>query len=190
MHCARRRARRSTNGRRRPAPKRTTHCGDSRMTARKPGWQFWIDRGGTFTDIVARRPDGELVTHKLLSENPGRYRDAAIAGIRHLLGVAEDAAIPVDRIDAVKMGTTVATNALLERKGEPTVLFITKGFGDQLRIAYQNRPRIFDRHIRLPEMLYRKVVEVDERMGAHGELVRPLDEGAAWEALVAARAEG
>ena len=160
------------------------------MNADKRGWEFWIDRGGTFTDIVARRPDGGLVTHKLLSENAEQYRDAAVAGIRHLLGVARDAAIPVDRIDAVKMGTTVATNALLERKGEPTVLFITKGFGDQLRIAYQNRPRIFDRHIRLPEMLYRKVVEVDERMGAHGEVVRPLDEGATWEALRTARAEG
>ncbi|HSN21821.1 MAG TPA: hydantoinase/oxoprolinase family protein, partial [Usitatibacter sp.] len=160
------------------------------MNADKTGWQFWIDRGGTFTDIVARRPDGELVTHKLLSENPEQYRDAAIAGIRHLLGVGKDEPIPVDRIEAVKMGTTVATNALLERKGEPTVLFITKGFRDQLRIAYQNRPRIFDRHIRLPELLYSKVVEVDERMGAHGEVVRPLDEGAAWEQLVAARAEG
>jgi 5-oxoprolinase (ATP-hydrolysing) len=154
------------------------------------GWEFWIDRGGTFTDIVARKPDGGLVTHKLLSENPEQYRDAAIAGIRHLLGVGKDEPIPVDRIEAVKMGTTVATNALLERKGERTVLFITKGFRDQLRIAYQNRPRIFDRHIRLPELLYSKVVEVDERMGAHGEIVRPLDEGAAWESLVAARAEG
>src|SRR5512146_57342 len=153
-------------------------------------WQFWIDRGGTFTDIVARRPDGALVTHKLLSENPEQYRDAALAGIRHLLGVGRDAAIPVDRIEAVKMGTTVATNALLERKGERTVLFITKGFRDQLRIAYQNRPRIFDRHIQLPELLYSKVVEVDERMGAHGEIVRPLDEGAAWAELAAARAEG
>ncbi len=158
--------------------------------ASSSGWQFWIDRGGTFTDIVARRPDGGLLAHKLLSENPEQYRDAAIAGIRHLLGVAKDAPIPVDRIEAVKMGTTVATNALLERKGEPTVLFITRGFRDQLRIAYQNRPRIFDRHIRLPEMLYRKVVEVDERMGAHGDVVRPLDEGAAWEQLAAARAEG
>ena len=118
-------------------------------------WQFWIDRGGTFTDIVARRPDGSLATHKLLSENPGQYRDAAIAGIRQLLGVADGAPIPVADIEAVKMGTTVATNALLERKGEPTVLFITRGFRDQLRIAYQNRPRIFDRHIRLPELLYR-----------------------------------
>ena len=156
----------------------------------KAGWQFWIDRGGTFTDIVARRPDGALVTHKLLSENPEQYRDAALAGIRHLLGVARDGAIPVDRIEAVKMGTTVATNALLERKGERTVLFITRGFRDQLRIAYQNRPRIFDRHIRLPELLYSKVVEVDERMGAHGEVVLPLDEGATWSALQEAKAEG
>jgi 5-oxoprolinase (ATP-hydrolysing) len=154
------------------------------------GWQFWIDRGGTFTDIVARKPDGELVTHKLLSDNPEHYRDAAIAGIRHLLGVGPDAPIPVERIEAVKMGTTVATNALLERKGEPTVLFITKGFRDQLRIAYQNRPRIFDRHIKLPELLYSKVFEVDERMGAHGEVVRPLDEDAVRAQLAAARAEG
>src|SRR4030095_7696299 len=93
------------------------------------GWQFWIDRGGTFTDIVAKRPDGSLVTHKLLSENPEQYRDAAVAGIRRLLGVEDGAPIPVERIEAVKMGTTVATNALLERKGEPTALFVTKGFG-------------------------------------------------------------
>ena len=123
-------------------------------------WQFWIDRGGTFTDVVARKPDGSIATHKLLSENPERYRDAAIAAIRHFLEVGPGEPIPVERIEAVKMGTTVATNALLERKGEPTVLFITRGFRDQLRIAYQNRPRIFDRNIRLPELLYRKVVEV------------------------------
>jgi 5-oxoprolinase (ATP-hydrolysing) len=153
-------------------------------------WQFWIDRGGTFTDVVARKPDGTLATCKLLSENPEQYRDAAIAGIRHFLGVARDAAIPVERIEAVKMGTTVATNALLERKGEPTVLFVTKGFRDQLRIAYQNRPRIFDRNIRLPELLYRQVVEVDERVGARGEIVRPLDEAAVRASLAAARAEG
>jgi 5-oxoprolinase (ATP-hydrolysing) len=132
------------------------------------GWQFWIDRGGTFTDIVARRPDGALVTHKLLSENPGRYRDAALAGIRELLQVSPGQPIPGEKIDAVKMGTTVATNALLERKGSRTVLFITRGFRDALRIAYQNRPRIFDRHIVLPEMLYSKVVEVEERIGAKG----------------------
>src|ERR1700704_7163236 len=138
-------------------------------------WQFWIDRGGTFTDVVARRPDGAMVTHKLLSDNPEQYRDAALAGIRHLLEVPAGQPIPVEKIEAVKMGTTVATNALLERKGEPTVLFTTKGFRDQLRIAYQNRPRIFDRHIRLPEMLYKAVHEVDERIDAQGNVVRPLD---------------
>jgi 5-oxoprolinase (ATP-hydrolysing) len=159
------------------------------MNAEKK-WQFWIDRGGTFTDVVAVRPDGELVTHKLLSENPEQYRDAAIAAIRHLLGVKAGEPIPVERIDAVKMGTTVATNALLERKGEATVLFITKGLKDQLRIAYQNRPRIFDRHIRMPELLYKKAFEVAERMGAHGEVVMALDEAATRRDLAAARAEG
>src|SRR6476619_8110891 len=139
-------------------------------------WEFWIDRGGTFTDIVGRRPDGALVTHKLLSENPGRYRDAALAGIRAILGLNKDAEIPAQVIEAVKMGTTVETNALLERKGARTVLFITRGFRDALRIAYQNRPRIFDRHIVLPEMLYSKVVEVEERVGARGEVVLPLNE--------------
>ena len=124
-------------------------------------WQFWIDRGGTFTDIVALAPDGRLRTLKLLSENPDQYADAAIAGIRQLLGVAAHESIPVERIAAVKMGTTVATNALLERKGEPTVLAITRGFGDALRIAYQNRPRLFDRHIVLPELLYTDVIEID-----------------------------
>ena len=153
-------------------------------------WQFWIDRGGTFTDVVARRPDGTIVTHKLLSENPERYRDAALAGIRALLGVAPGAPIPGERIEAVKMGTTVATNALLERKGERTVLFITRGFRDALRIAYQNRPRLFDRHIVLPEMLYTKVVEVEERVGARGEVVLPLDAERAKRDLQAAYAEG
>ncbi|XYJ08579.1 hydantoinase B/oxoprolinase family protein [Telluria sp. B2] len=146
-------------------------------------WQFWIDRGGTFTDIVARRPDGQLVTHKLLSENPEQYRDAAVAGIRHLLGVEAGAPLPAAAVEAVKMGTTVATNALLERKGEPTLLAITRGFRDALRIAYQNRPRLFDRHIVLPELLYARVAEIDERIGAHGEVVRPLDEAAARAAL-------
>jgi 5-oxoprolinase (ATP-hydrolysing) len=140
------------------------------------GWQFWIDRGGTFTDVVARRPDGTLATHKLLSDNPERYADAAIAGVREILNVQAGERIPAEQIEAVKMGTTVATNALLERKGEPTVLFITRGFRDALRIAYQNRPRLFDRHIVLPEMLYARVFEVDERMGARGEVVLPLDE--------------
>ncbi len=138
-------------------------------------WQFWIDRGGTFTDIVARRPDGALVTHKLLSENPGRYRDAALQGIRDLLGLPADAALPESAIAAIKMGTTVATNALLERKGERTALVITKGFGDALRIAYQNRPRLFARHIVLPEQLYETVVEVDERVTATGTVLRPPD---------------
>ncbi|HSA88357.1 MAG TPA: hydantoinase B/oxoprolinase family protein, partial [Burkholderiales bacterium] len=139
-------------------------------------WQFWIDRGGTFTDLVARRPDGTLVTHKLLSENPGRYQDAAVAAIRQILSLKDGEPIPVELIEAVKMGTTVATNALLERKGERCALFITRGFRDALRIAYQNRPRIFDRHIVLPEMLYSKVVEVEERIGARGEVVLPLNE--------------
>lgn len=153
-------------------------------------WQFWIDRGGTFTDIVARRPDGVLATHKLLSEDPERYPDAAVAGIRHLLGLGADAAIPVAQIDAVKMGTTVATNALLERKGEPTALAITRGFRDALRIAYQNRPRLFDRHIVLPELLYSKVVEIDERVGAHGEVLHPIDEAATRAALQALYDDG
>jgi 5-oxoprolinase (ATP-hydrolysing) len=138
-------------------------------------WQFWIDRGGTFTDIVARQPDGRLRTLKLLSENPEQYPDAAIAGIRQLMCVARGKPIPVAQIGAVKMGTTVATNALLERKGEPTALAITRGFRDALRIAYQNRPRLFDRHILLPELLYSHVIEIDERMDAHGETVTAID---------------
>jgi len=138
-------------------------------------WQFWIDRGGTFTDVVARAPDGTILTHKLLSENSERYRDAAVEGIRTLLNVAAGAPIPANAIAAVKMGTTVATNALLERKGDRTVLVITKGFADQLRIAYQNRPHIFARRIVLPELLYESVVEVDERVTAEGEVLRPLD---------------
>ncbi|NUU21580.1 MAG: 5-oxoprolinase [Streptomycetaceae bacterium] len=139
------------------------------------GWQFWVDRGGTFTDIVARRPDGRLVTHKLLSENPAHYRDAAVAGIRALLGLGADDEVTPDLVEQVRMGTTVATNALLERKGERTALVITRGFGDALRIAYQNRPRIFDRHIVLPEALYERVVEADERMAADGTVLRAPD---------------
>ncbi|PRH16381.1 hydantoinase B/oxoprolinase family protein [Burkholderia multivorans] len=146
-------------------------------------WQFWIDRGGTFTDIVARRPDGTLVTHKLLSENPEQYRDAAVAGIRHLLGLADGEPITPERVDMVKMGTTVATNALLERKGERTALATTRGFRDVLRIAYQNRPRLFDLDIVLPDALYETVVEIDERVGAHGEVVSPLDLAGAEAAL-------
>jgi len=138
-------------------------------------WQFWIDRGGTFTDVVARRPDGGLVTHKLLSENPERYRDAAIQGIRELLKLEAAQPIPADAIAAVKMGTTVGTNALLERKGDRTLLVVTKGFADALRIGYQNRPDIFARRIVLPELLYERVLEVDERVTAEGEVIRPLD---------------
>lgn len=146
-------------------------------------WQFWIDRGGTFTDIVARKPDGGLVTHKLLSENPEQYQDAAVQGIRDLLGVTGDGAVPPGSIDAVKMGTTVATNALLERKGDRTLLLITQGFGDLLRIGYQNRPRIFDLHIQLPEMLYELAAEIPERMDAEGKVLVSLDEAAVREAL-------
>lgn len=149
------------------------------MTQEPRGWEFWIDRGGTFTDIVARRPDGTLVTHKLLSENPEHYADAAVAGVRALL--PEGATI-----DAVKMGTTVATNALLERKGEPTVLVITQGHADALRIGYQARPKLFERHIVKPEALYDRVVEIDERMSVEGEVLRPLDEDAARAGLRAA----
>ncbi|HBB33915.1 MAG TPA: 5-oxoprolinase [Cyanobacteria bacterium UBA8803] len=138
------------------------------------GWQFWIDRGGTFTDIVAQRPDGEIVVHKLLSENPERYQDAAIQGIREILGIPAEAPIPTAQIAAVKMGTTVATNALLERKGDRTVLLITKGFRDALRIGSSHRPNIFARHIVLPEMLYERVIEVEERYTAQGEELIPL----------------
>ena len=138
-------------------------------------WQFWIDRGGTFTDIVGKRPDGTLVTHKLLSENPEQYRDAAVAGIRHLLGLKPGESVTPELVECVKMGTTVATNALLERKGEPTLLVTTRGFRDALRIAYQNRPRLFDRHIQLPELLYSAVVEANERIGANGDVVQRLN---------------
>ncbi len=147
------------------------------------GWQFWIDRGGTFTDVVARRPDGGIVTHKLLSDNPSRYADAALAGIRAFVD-------DVAQIDAIRMGTTVATNALLERTGDRTALVITRGFGDALRIAYQNRPRIFDRHIVLPEPLYERVIEVDERIGASGTVLRPPDLDGLAAALQNARGDG
>ncbi len=153
-------------------------------------WQFWIDRGGTFTDVVARRPDGSLRTHKLLSENPERYRDAALQGIRELFGLGAEDAIHSEVIEAVKMGTTVATNALLERKGEPTLLLITRGFGDALRIGYQNRPDLFAREIKLPELLYSRVIEVDERVSASGEVLRAPDAEALGRELAAAYAEG
>jgi len=144
--------------------------------AGKNRWQFWIDRGGTFTDVVGKRPDGSLVTHKLLSENPEQYRDAAVAGIRHLLGLQAGERVTPELVECVKMGTTVATNALLERKGEATLLVTTQGFGDALRIAYQNRPRLFDRQIVLPELLYCAVVEAQERVAVDGEVLQPLDE--------------
>lgn len=141
-------------------------------------WQFWVDRGGTFTDIVAITPEKTLLTRKLLSENPEHYKDAAIEGIRDLLQAPAGEPIPVEQIDCVKMGTTVATNALLERKGERVVFLTTCGFAHALRIAYQNRPRLFDRHIVLPEMLYERVLETDERMDATGQVVTPVDEHA------------
>ena len=153
-------------------------------------WEFWIDRGGTFTDVVARRPDGTLAVHKLLSENPGAYDDPAVAGIRHLLGIAPGQQIPAERIAVVRLGTTVATNALLERKGEPCVLVVTAGFADALRIAYQDRPKIFDRQIIRPDMLYSQVIEATERIGAHGEVLVPLDADAVAAGLKAAYEDG
>ncbi|SIT75150.1 hydantoinase B/oxoprolinase family protein [Pontibaca methylaminivorans] len=152
-------------------------------------WEFWIDRGGTFIDVVARRPDGALVTHKLLSENPERYPDAAVQGIREIMGLG-DGPLPDRAISAVKMGTTVATNALLERKGEPVLLMITRGFRDLPVIGYQNRPRLFDLHVERPLPLHVQVAELDERLDAQGRVIRPLDEAAARAALDAAHGEG
>ena len=163
---------------------------DTSPVATPSRWQFWIDRGGTFTDVVAKRPDGSLTTHKLLSENPEQYRDAAVAGIRHLLGLKPGEPVTPAQVECVKMGTTVATNALLERKGERTLLVTTRGFRDALRIAYQNRPRLFDRHIVLPELLYSEVIEATERVAAEGEVLQALDTGALRTALVAAHATG
>lgn len=153
-------------------------------------WEFWIDRGGTFTDVVGRAPDGRLVTVKLLSENPERYPDAAVQGIRDCLGLKAGEPIPDGAIAAVKMGTTVATNALLERKGERVALLITEGFGDLLRIGNQARPALFDLNIRRPDLLYERVFEIPGRLDAEGMEVRPLDEAAVVAALAAARAEG
>ncbi len=138
-------------------------------------WDFWIDRGGTFTDIVARTPEGETVAHKLLSERPEAYRDAAVHGIRQVMGLAPGEPIPADRIASVKMGTTVATNALLERQGDRTLLVTTQGFADALEIGYQARPRLFDLHIVKPQLLYDRVIEVRERVNAEGEILIPLD---------------
>ena len=153
-------------------------------------WQFWVDRGGTFTDIVAKTPEGKLRTHKLLSENPEVYADAAVHGIRELLGLGADDPIPRGRIGAVKMGTTVATNALLERKGERTLLLITKGMRDLLRIGFQNRPKLFDLNIELPELLYEDVVEVEERISADGDVIFPLDTKETRAALSRAYGQG
>jgi 5-oxoprolinase (ATP-hydrolysing) len=153
-------------------------------------WEFWIDRGGTFTDVVGRSPDGRLVTRKLLSENPERYPDAAVQGIRDCLGLAPGDAIPDGAIAAVKMGTTVATNALLERKGERVLLLITEGFADLLRIGTQARPSLFDLDIRRPDLLYTMVAEVPGRLDAEGREVRPLDEARVSDALGQARADG
>src|SRR5215510_11361210 len=158
--------------------------------ARANTWDFWIDRGGTFTDVIGRRPDGTLVAHKLLSENPEAYRDAAVHGIRHLLGLTGDAPIPPGRIGAVKMGTTVATNALLERKGERTLLLVTKGFRYALRIGYQARPKIFARQIIKPDMLYERVVEVAERVRADGTVEQAPDLAAVRAELARARRDG
>ena len=153
-------------------------------------WQFCIDRGGTFTDIVARAPDGRLLTHKLLSENPEAYADAATAGIADLLEVARWDALPTELIHSVKMGTTVATNALLERKGDRVLLLVSEGFRDALEIGYQARPKIFARKIEKPSMLYVRVAEVPERMRADGAIETPLDRAATRDALEAARADG
>ena len=141
----------------------------------KPKWQFWIDRGGTFTDIISKNPNGELLSHKLLSENPLHYEDAAIQGIRDLLSLKEKESIPIQQIESIKMGTTVATNALLERKGEKTLLAITKGFADILKIGYQQRPNLFSLDIQLPEMLYSEVVEIDERVDKGGKVLKQLN---------------
>ncbi len=158
------------------------------MTAR--AWQFWIDRGGTFTDIVARRPDGTLVTRKLLSDNPRHYRDAVLQGIRELLELAPDRPIPAEKVATLRIGTTVGTNALLERNGEPTALAITRGFADVLEIAYQNRPDIFALHIEKPTPLYREVVEIEERISADGRVIHPLDIERARQDLARLYADG
>ncbi|HEY0103003.1 MAG TPA: hydantoinase/oxoprolinase N-terminal domain-containing protein, partial [Brevundimonas sp.] len=158
-------------------------------TASSAGWRFWIDRGGTFTDIVARAPDGRLQTRKLLSDNPEQYGDAAVEGVRRILG-AGPGPLPRGLVDSIRMGTTVATNALLERKGEPTLLAITRGFGDALRIGWQSRPDIFARRIVLNDQLYDRVFEIDERVHADGTVERPLDEDRARADLTAALASG
>lgn len=159
------------------------------MTDRQ-SWEFWIDRGGTFTDVIGRDPAGDLHAVKLLSENPGAYADAAVAGIRKLLGLAAGAPIPAGLVAEVRMGTTVATNALLERKGDRVLLLATRGFRDALRLAWQARPDIFAKKIVLPEQLYERVIEIDERVLADGTVERPLDLASARKAILEARANG
>ena len=156
----------------------------ARMEQNTARWQFWIDRGGTFTDVVGRAPDGEILCTKLLSDNPEHYPDAAVEGIRRMLGLQPGEPVPGERVEAVKMGTTVSTNALLERKGERVALVINRGFGDVLRIGTQQRPRLFDLQIVLPEQLYEIVVEVAGRISAQGEEIEPLDLGSARESLL------
>ncbi|MFZ0842155.1 MAG: hydantoinase/oxoprolinase family protein, partial [Xanthobacteraceae bacterium] len=153
-------------------------------------WDFWIDRGGTFTDVIGRRPDGSLVSHKLLSENPEAYRDAAVQGIRNLLGLSPSDPIPANRVGAIKMGTTVATNALLERTGARTLLVTTRGFRDALRIGYQARPKIFARHIVKPQVLFERVLEVDERVRADGTVEQAPELEAIRPELIRAREDG
>jgi len=157
------------------------------MTAK---WNFWVDRGGTFTDIIGQAPSGELTAVKTLSENPGAYRDAAVAGIRAILQLSPEAPIPDDTIGEIRMGTTVATNALLERKGEPTLFVTTRGLADVLEIGYQDRKQIFAKSIKKPDLLYDRVVEIDERVLADGTVEVPLDVEAARPALAAALADG
>src|ERR1700730_1645051 len=160
------------------------------MTSTTGSWDVWIARGGTFTDIIGWRPDGSLVAHKLLSENPEAYRDAAVQGIRDLLGLRPGEPIPAGRIGAVKMGTTVATNALLERKGERTLLLTTRGFRDARKVGYQARPKIFAKQIVKPEMLFCRVVEVDERVRADGTVEQAPDLAAVRAALAEAQVDG
>ncbi len=153
-------------------------------------WQFWVDRGGTFTDLIGRAPSGRLESMKLLSEDAAHYDDAAVEGIRRMLGLRAGEPIGPAQVESVRMGTTVATNALLERRGAPVTLVITRGFRDALRIGNQARPRLFDRRIVLPDVLYERVIEANERIGAQGELVTPLDEASLAAELKAAHAAG
>ena len=153
-------------------------------------WAFWIDRGGTFTDVIGRDPQGGLHARKILSENPQSYRDAAVHGIRMHLGLAPGEPIPAGAIGDVRMGTTVATNALLERKGEGTALLTTRGFRDALAIGYQARADIFAKRIVKPDLLYSRVEEIAERVLADGTVERPLDEAEVRRVLADVRAGG